>query len=487
MSRPSVSDRADRRRLAPFTSVLGLAGLLALSGGCVEQAEEKPTAEDLEYIKQNLLSAEPKPQFPVNGDIDGKVVYLGLDASMSPIEPGKDVKLTHYWKVVAPPGAGWRMFTHINSPGHQQYMNVDHGPVRGKYPVSQWKAGDIIRDEHVVRLPPTWPQDKMLVYVGLWRGNERMPIKSGPKDDGGRLLAATIPVQTTVAPPVPAKRYVVHKTRKPLKIDGKLDEQAWKDAPATDLFVNTLTGAPAEHKTEAKLLWDNQYIYFAFENADEDVWTTLTKRDEKLWTQEAVEIMIDANKDGKSYVEFQVAPNGNIFDTYLPEYRKYEDTLDPKRKPYDWNSKMKAAVKVDGTLNKRNDQDKGWTVEIALPLSDANGLSTEPVKLPPAIGDSWRINMFRLDAPEGKPQQASAWSPPLVGDFHALDKFGEIVFGDDKGNTASAEEVKEPSDPALAKQAGMKEALSGLTEGTPGEGDEAKPAARVRRKKAEVK
>ena len=40
----------------------------------------------------------------------------------------------------------------------------------------------------------TWPHDKMLVYVGIWRGNERMAVKTGTKDDGGRLLAAAIPV-----------------------------------------------------------------------------------------------------------------------------------------------------------------------------------------------------------------------------------------------------------------------------------------------------
>lgn len=39
---------------------------------------------------------------------------------------------------------------------------------------------------------------------------------------------------------------------------------------------------------------------------------------------------------------------------YLPTYRKYEDSLDAKV-PFDWNGKFKAAVKVDGTLNKRED------------------------------------------------------------------------------------------------------------------------------------
>ena len=146
------------------------------------------------------------------------------------------------------------------------------------------------------------------------------------------------------APAAAAKRYVARKIDKPIKLDGKLDEAAWKDAPSTGLFVNTMTGAPAGHKTEAKLLWDDQNLYVAFENADTDVLGNLTKRDDKLWTQEAVELMIDADSNGKSYIELQVAPNGTVFDTYLPEYRKYENDVDPKRKQYDWNSKAKVVV-----------------------------------------------------------------------------------------------------------------------------------------------
>jgi hypothetical protein len=465
------------------------AALVVLLGGgaCVEQAEEKPNTEDLEFIKKNILSSEPKPQFAVNSDLDGKVVYLGVDSSANPIEPGKDVKLTHYWKVVSAPGAGWRSFVHVNGPGNTSFINFDHGPVRGKYPVSQWKDGEIVRDEHNIRLPVTWPHDKVTIYTGLWRGNERMNIKTGAKDDTGRLLAATIPVQRTAPVPSPSKRYMVRKIVKPLKLDGKLDEQAWKDAPSTGLFVNTLTGAPAEHKTEAKLLWDAQNLYIGFENADSDVWSSLSKRDDKLWTQEAVEIMIDADRNGKSYVEFQVAPNGNVFDTYLPEYRKYEPTLDPKRKNYDWNSKIKAAVNVLGTLNKRNDQDKGWVAEVAIPLADVNGLATPGVKVPPQLADTWRLNMFRMDVPEGKPGQASAWSPPLVGDFHALDKFGEIVFTDEKGQVPVAASNEPPPPPGGAikrdPHAVMREALGGLKAEGAGPGAEPRKSPAARRKK----
>jgi hypothetical protein len=419
-----------------------LAAALALSCACllacVEQDEDKPSTDDMKAAKQNILTAAPAMRFPANADLDGKIVYLGLDIDTPTIEPGKDVKVTHYWKVVAAPGDGWRVFTHINGPTGQPYINADHAPVKGKYPVAQWKAGEIIRDEHNIRLPANWPADKAIISVGLWHSGDgaRMPVKSGPHDDTSRVTAATIPVHASQAKPVaaPRKRYIARMITKPIKLDGKLDDAAWAAAPSTGPFVNTLTGGAGDfQKTEAKLLWDKKFLYVAFDNTDTDIWTGMNKRDDKLWTQEADELMIDADGNGKTYVELQVAPNGTIFDAYLPEYRKYEDSIDPKRKPYSWNSKMNVKIQVNGTLNKRDDQDKGWTVEMAIPLDDVKGLDKDAAKLPPSPGDVWRINMFRLDTPARKPQEASGWSPPMVGDFHALDRFGELVFADDKG------------------------------------------------------
>jgi hypothetical protein len=91
-------------------------------------------------------------------------------------------------------------------------------------------------------------------------------------------------------------------------------------------------------------------------------------------------------------------------------------------------------VKVDGTVDVRTDVDKGWVAELAIPFEAARGKEKEMKNVPPKPGTEWRVNFFRLDMPAGRPQAGSAWSPPLVGDFHALDKFGQLVFGDEKGN-----------------------------------------------------
>ena len=434
--------------------------LIGLVAGCVEQGEDKLTKEDEEFVAKNILPTPPTPQYPVNADLDGKLVYLGMDVTPSQVEAGKDVKLTHYWKVITPPGEGWKVFTHISGTNKQNFANVDHTPVSGKYPAVKWKAGQIIRDQHSFRIPAAWNYDHLEVYAGLYKGPERLAVKSGANDNN-RVFCGAIPMNVKAPPPL--KRYIVTKTTKPPKIDGKLDEAQWKAAPSTGPFVDTVTGKPAAIATEAKILWDNRNLYFAFENADTDVWSTLTKRDDKLWTQEADEIMIDADGNGQTYIELQVAPNGTIFDTYLPTVRKYEDSINPKRKQFDWNSRVKAAVKVDGTLNKREDQDKSWTVELALPLADVNGLDKPGVKVPPAVGDVWRLNMYRMDAPKDKAQIAAGWSPPLVGDFHKLDRFGEVVFGNEKGEVPPPQPVVE-EEAAKGDKAAKKDEKKGAKE-----------------------
>ena len=454
------------------TLVLGalLSGFVA-NAACVEQEDDTPTPEDLAEVRKNLLTAAPTPRLPVNADLDGKVIYLGMDAEPATIEPGKDVRLTHYWKVVEAPGAGWRSFTHLNGPNHTTFVNVDHGPVRGKYPVERWKTGEIIRDEHTIRVPATWPHASLEVFVGIWKGDKRLTVKSGPKDDKDRVLAGRLPVKAGApVKPLVERRYVVRKATKAPKIDGKGDE--WQDVPSAGTMVNTMTGDPVALSTTVKLQWDDKFLYAFFQMVDNDVWGSLKNRDDKLWTEEAVELFVDANGDGRSYIELQVSPRGTLFDTYLPEYRKYEDAIDPKKKPFSWNSSWKAAVAVDGTIDNRDDLDRGWNVEIALPLADVNGMLKDgKVTIPPPYGTTWRMNFFRLDKAKDGRQDAQAWSPPMVGDFHKLDRFGQVLFANEKGEVpappaAAADKAAAPAPaaPATPEQtsAKIKAALKGM-------------------------
>ncbi len=211
--------------------------------------------------------------------------------------------------------------------------------------------------------------------------------------------------------------YEVWRTSQPIHVDGKLDESAWINAPSVGPFVNNADGSPSPIKTEATILYDDQFIYFAFRVPDENIWATMTKRDAYLWEEEVVEVFIQADPRQTSYIELEVNPLGTMLDIFLMDIRK--------PLPYEsWNSsRLKWAVQVLGTVDGKPG-DKEWTCEIALPLKDV----VPAPRTPPQPGDRWRLSLYRV---EQRPTHASlAWSPTLKRDFHVPSMFGEIVFSD---------------------------------------------------------
>jgi hypothetical protein len=180
--------------LAVATALI-LAPVLASLAGCSGREEEKLSEADLQMVHSNLLPTAPAPKHAVNADLDGKLVYLGSDFEPAVAEPGKQVRVTNYWKVIEAPGEGWRIFTHLEAPNHHGFVNDDHGAIAGKYPVEQWKAGEIVRDQRTITVPANWSASSMLIYVGAWKGQTRLSVKSGPSDGANRVLAATIPIK----------------------------------------------------------------------------------------------------------------------------------------------------------------------------------------------------------------------------------------------------------------------------------------------------
>jgi len=225
------------------------------------------------------------------------------------------------------------------------------------------------------------------------------------------LFGATICAQT----PVPT--YQVARVTSAIKIDGRLDEQAWKDAAPVGDFVNNRDGARSKLATEARILYDANFLYFSFRSVDKNIWATMKQRDQHLWLEEVVEVFVQANPAVPNYVELEVNPLNAMLDIYLLDTRKplhYES----------WNSeKLQWAVQVDGTVDGK-DGDREWTCEMALPFEDI----ATAIHNPPQPGDRWRLNLFRV---ERLPEVAElAWSPTLQDDFHILSRFGELVFTD---------------------------------------------------------
>jgi hypothetical protein len=211
--------------------------------------------------------------------------------------------------------------------------------------------------------------------------------------------------------------YVVHRAGGPIEIDGVMAESAWDRAEKAGPFVRSLDGKPASAATEARLLWDDEQLYVAFLAADPNVSGAFFADDEKLYTSNVVEIFLNPSGDGSRYDEIELAPTNALFDASFSGGPRQGMDLS-------WSSHARHAVGVDGTLNDSRDVDRGWTAELAIPFA---ALTAMP-RSRPRPGDRWRFNLYRLRQGPGQPGEGQAWSPPMRGDFHALDRFATLRF-----------------------------------------------------------
>ena len=342
-------------------------------------------------------------------------VYLG--ATVDPVEakPGATVTVRHYF--ISPQGMGpkgWSLFVHaVDAESGEMLANLDHPLQGGRAPLGSWPAGKVVEDVHSFPLPEA-PSGSVELRLGFWKGDQRLPILTASADDGsGRMRGPPVGRGATqrLLP-----EYRVPHTDKAPTIDGVIDPAEWKNAPIVRLN-RSRDGRPARFRTDARMLWDSDHLYVAFDVRDPDVWGTHRKRDAKLYEEEVVELFIDADGDGRTYNELQVSPHNVIFDAAFPERRKGMDLS--------WDSGVKSAVKVRGTLDDPTDRDEGWTVELQLPLAR---LSAVP-RLPPVEGDRWRFNLYRLEHHSDRKRiEGQSFSPLMVGDFHALKRFGWLTF-----------------------------------------------------------
>jgi hypothetical protein len=210
--------------------------------------------------------------------------------------------------------------------------------------------------------------------------------------------------------------YVVHRSTSAISVDGVLAEPAWDKAERTGALVRSLDGKPATAWTEARLLWDDDNLYVAFQSEDANVGTPFSKDDEPLYTSNVVEIFLNPSGDLAHYDEIELAPSNALFDASFTGRRQGMALA--------WSSNARHAVHVDGTLNDPRDVDRGWTAELAIPFASLTGMP----KARPAAGDEWRFNLYRLRQGPGQPGEGQAYSPPMIGDFHAVDRFAVLRF-----------------------------------------------------------
>lgn len=238
----------------------------------------------------------------------------------------------------------------------------------------------------------------------------------------GFSIAAWLAGQPLVFPDleIDLRRYHAPRAAGPISIDGRLDEPAWAAAPVTAPFMRSDGKWRGHLDSVARLVWDDEALYVAFIAADRDLHSPFSERDDALYTRDVVEVFLDPGGDGRDYYELEVSPRGVLFDALFASHR--HDL--PRSRAWD-GAGIEAAAHAIGTIDDDSDglRDIGWSAELRIPFAAIR----HAARSPPQEGDEWRMNLFRIDA-HAEGGHYTAWTPPLRGDFHALDRFGTLVF-----------------------------------------------------------
>jgi hypothetical protein len=257
------------------------------------------------------------------------------------------------------------------------------------------------------------------------------------------------PVEKVQARIMP-KSYVCYRARAPIQIDGRLDDDAWKTAPWTDLFVDIEGDVRPRPRfqTRAKMLWDDTYFYVAAHLEEPHVWGTLIKHDSVIFQDNDFEIFIDPDGDNHEYYEIEINALNTEWDLFLKKaYRDGGPAINQWEVPG-----LRTAVHVSGTLNNPEDRDTSWSVEFAIPWKALAEFAHQPT--PPRDGDQWRVNFSRVEwqheIVDGKYRKVPntrednwVWSPQGVVDMHRPERWGYVQF-----STAAPGQVVYQPDPA---------------------------------------
>ncbi len=205
------------------------------------------------------------------------------------------------------------------------------------------------------------------------------------------------------------------KIKTPPRIDGRLDDPAWKGAPVLTHFIQfePHKGDPASVRTEVRIVYDTQFVYFGFKCFDPEPEKIVlgTRRDGLRMGTDSACVTLDTFHDKRTAYYFRTNPLGVQHDGRVSDNGRVADL--------NWDGEWKSA----GAFIQ-----EGWSAEIAIPLAT--------VKYKPGANQTWGIQTSRY-LPRN--MEKSFWTGPLE-DYRKMDGNGTLT-GLNLGDSAHRLEI----------------------------------------------
>ncbi|HAK95983.1 MAG TPA: hypothetical protein DCM87_13580 [Planctomycetes bacterium] len=157
------------------------------------------------------------------------------------------------------------------------------------------------------------------------------------------------------------------------RVDGRLDDAAWKAVPPGGPLVQVVPyeGAEPTQRTEFRVVYDADAIYFGVwchDDRPDLIVANEMLHDGRLYADDEVIIVIDTFLDRRNGYQFIINPNGARGEALISDNVSLND---------DWDGVWTAAATIDA---------EGWNAEAAIPFKS---LSFDPGT------EVWGFNIFR--------------------------------------------------------------------------------------------
>jgi hypothetical protein len=237
-----------------------------------------------------------------------------------------------------------------------------------------------------------------------------------------------------VAAVVPASVPAGRDAGPTISADGKLDEPAWQNAPRAENFLDYRVPRLESLETCARLLYDEKTLFVAFECFDPnpaEIKEALPDRDVHALC-DSVELFVAPRKGVKEFAHWIVDSKGTIFDA-----RSVVPAGEPAKYSEKWNGKAQVAVVRAADR---------WIVEMAIPASDL-GVSLKP-------GADCLILLCRniVHTRQKGEEESNAVVFLDKSNFHAVDKFATLEFGEQGTKARTPRVVVELTAPAFGQE-----------------------------------
>jgi hypothetical protein len=197
-------------------------------------------------------------------------------------------------------------------------------------------------------------------------------------------LGAAAQTSPTGAPPgvpdqtVPAYKLNIRKIHATIKVDGKLDEEVWKQVEPITKFIQTTPdeGKPVSQRTEANIFYDENNIYLGFKFWDDpkQIRHRMAGHDTPTGSDSA-DFLIDTFRDRRTGYWFSISAGGVEFDGTVNDLNGNGDfeSID-----FSWDGIWQAKSVIE---------DWGWSAEVVIPFKS--------IRMSQASTQEWGINICR--------------------------------------------------------------------------------------------